>query len=353
MATNIIVGGQGSKSGKSTGASLQIVDKLPETGVTGTIYLVPATSSTGNNKYDEYVFVNGKPEVLGMSVELASSLYQPKGIYKSYQVVTQEQYDSLEKDGNTIYVIRNGSSIDKIVYEALVDSTDEMGIAIDGGDADDLPTKVLNGGYAVQQDIVLDNTNKQDKLIPGKGIEIEENVIKCTLDTSLYSIVTNLPEEGESNKIYLVESNEQGEQNIYVEYSFINGQWEQLGLYRAEINLEPYALKTELPEPETYVLNFNVQDGVNEGAYSKEEYDKLRSAIQSGKLIIIGGTVTRVTADSQAMAADYVVIRYSTPRISDDSTSVTISFYELKFGILTSGSTEYKYASKAIHKQVQ
>lgn len=110
--------------------------------------------------------------------------------------------------------------------------------------------------------------------------------------------------------------------------------------------------KDELHEPETYVLNFNVQDGVNEGSYSKDEYDKLRAAIQAGKLIIIGGTVTRVTADSQAMAADYVVIRYSTPRISDDNKSVTISFYELKFGILTSGSSDYKYASKAIHKTI-
>lgn len=57
------------------------------------------------------------------------------------------------------------------------------------------------------------------------------------------------------------------------------------------------------------------------------------------------GAVTRVTADSQAMAADYVVIRYGTPRINEDST-VTWSVYELKFS-----ATEY--TSKAIHKVIK
>lgn len=224
---------------------------------------------------------------------------------------------------------------------------------------------------------------KQDALTPGDGISIEKNVISCTLDTSLYKVVVSLPESGEENKIYLVESNEQGEQNIYTEYGYINGKWEKLGQYRAEINLEPYltkesaqttyqpkgdyALRKELPEvptkvselendegfvktgdlleSETYVLDFTIADGVNTGTFTAEQYNPLRAAIEAGKLIIIGGKVTRVTADSQAMAADYVVIRYSTPRISADNTSVTISVYELKFS-----ATEY--TSKAIHRVI-
>ena len=269
----------------------------------------------------------------------ASALYQPKGDY-----ATKEE---LPKDIVT--------SKDLACYQPI-------------------------GDYATTSEM----NGKQDALIAGDGIDITNSVIKCTLDTSLYKVVVGLPEIGEENKLYLIQSKDRGVQNIYDEYGYINGQWEMLGQYRAEINLEPYALKTDIatkvselendkefvtfqelvevasqlsddlnaviPTPETYVLNFNVQDGVNEGSYSKEEYDKLRAAIQAGKLIIIGGTVTRVTADSQAMAADYVVIRYSTPRISDDSKSVTVSFYELKFGILITGSTEYRYSSKAIHK---
>lgn len=248
---------------------------------------------------------------------------------------------------------------------------------------DELTKYQPKGDYATTDQL----NGKQDALTAGDGISIANNVISCTLDTSLYVVVSELPSVGVANKIYLIESNESGEQNIYTEYAYINDEWEKLGQYRAEINLSPYLTKedaestyqpkgdyalktdvptktseltndsdfatlTDIPDTETYVLNFTIQDGVNTGAYSKDEYDKLRAAIVAGKLIIIGGTVTRVTADSQAMAADYVVIRYSTPRISDDSKSVTISVYELKFGLLNSGDTDYTYASKAIHRTI-
>lgn len=55
---------------------------------------------------------------------------------------------------------------------------------------------------------VLDSVpNKQEMLIEGKGININDNVISCTLDTTLYKVVQNLPETGEENKIYLIQSN--------------------------------------------------------------------------------------------------------------------------------------------------
>lgn len=90
-------------------------------------------------------------------------------------------------------------------------------------------------------------TSNSSNLSAGEGIKIENNTISCTLDTTLYKVVVNLPDEGEENKIYLVESNTQGEQNIYIEYAYINNAWEILGEYRASVNLEPYALKTEIP----------------------------------------------------------------------------------------------------------
>ena len=48
---------------------------------------------------------------------------------------------------------------------------------------------------------------KQDKLIAGEGISIsEDNVISCTINTSLFRMVDELPslEEAETNKIYLL-----------------------------------------------------------------------------------------------------------------------------------------------------
>lgn len=111
--------------------------------------------------------------------------------------------------------------------------------------------------------------------------------------------------------------------------------------------------KDDIPAPETYILNFTITDGVNTGSYDTTEYANLLAAIKEGKLVIVNGGDTRVTADSQAVADKdaYVVIRYSTPIISDDNTSITISFYELKFGDIDS-SGQCKFQSKAIHKQL-
>lgn len=87
---------------------------------------------------------------------------------------------------------------------------------------------------------------------PIGGIHLAES---CTLDTKLYKIVTELPAVGEEHKIYLIESSVQGEQNIYTEYGYINGAWEELGQYRAKIDLEPYALKTEMSTKTSQLVN--------------------------------------------------------------------------------------------------
>ena len=47
-----------------TGIDFQIVDKLPATGTKGIFYLI-ANSGSGQNVYDEYIWVNGKFEKLG------------------------------------------------------------------------------------------------------------------------------------------------------------------------------------------------------------------------------------------------------------------------------------------------
>lgn len=221
-----------------------------------------------------------------------------------------------------------------------------------------IPEAVVDDKGVSWKDMIA---NKQDKLIEGDGIRIDGNTISCIHDKTLYKVVSELPQVGEEHKIYLVVSTEQEEQNIYNEYAYVNGAWEMLGTYKAKIDLEPYALKTDIPtkvsqlendsnyatlsdipQQETYVLNFTIKDGVNTGTYDETEYNNLRQAIVDGKLIVIGGTVTRNTADSQALAADYLVIRYATPRINADNT-VTYSIYELKFS-----ATEY--TTKAIHK---
>ena len=108
----------------------------------------------------------------------------------------------------------------------------------------------------------------------GNGIDITGHRISCTLDTSLYSIVTELPETGLPNKIYLLPSTKTEEGNIYTEYGYVDNKWEEIGKYKADVNLEPY--KRALHLPTDVIKTLGVQSGANYvNVYSyKEDLDR-------------------------------------------------------------------------------
>lgn len=85
---------------------------------------------------------------------------------------------------------------------------------------------------------------KQDKLIPGYGIEItEDNTINCTVDLSLYRVVAELPTEDiDESKIYIVFDPDGTGTNTHEEYVYVDGKWELLGKYA------DYASITELQQ---------------------------------------------------------------------------------------------------------
>lgn len=96
MATNIIIGGGSPrKSGGGAGLSTQIVSELPSIGSSGVIYLIPAISQTENNKYDEYIFVNGSFELLGSSINI------PEDCLELFEA-NSKRLDTLEADADTI-----------------------------------------------------------------------------------------------------------------------------------------------------------------------------------------------------------------------------------------------------------
>ena len=160
---------------------------------------------------------------------------------------------------------------------------------------------------------------KQDKLIAGEGISIsEDNVIFCTIDTSLFRMVDELPslEEAETNKIYLLrKENNIGELQSYTEYIVTikvdeEGkeikEWEKIGEYDLSIELAPY-LKIEDAE-KTYVKKENIVDSFEGGdpkeqVLSAEKGKELKELVDSleerkvdsvtateGKGIIVEGT---------------------------------------------------------------
>lgn len=123
---------------------------------------------------------------------------------------------------------------------------------------------------------------KLDSLVKykaGNGIDITGDTISCTLDTSLYSIVTELPETGLPNKIYLLPSTKTEEGNIYTEYGYVDNKWEELGKYKADVDLKPYSKALYLPK---YVLGHSL-----EGWFmpTLHESDKVRIEFKKADLI--------------------------------------------------------------------
>lgn len=96
------------------------------------------------------------------------------------------------------------------------------------------------------------------------------------------------------------------------------------------------------PAP-SYIIEFASSDGVFSGNFEPERYRELHHAIVEGKTIIVQNGVTFTTAVSTAIGEDYIVIRYSIPRIQQDNATVVLGVYELTVN-------ERSYTSKSVFK---
>ncbi len=145
----------------------------------------------------------------------------------------------------------------KLVTSVSVVQDDPSGIEIKhygktlNGDSWNGRTNIKPATSSLAGAMSASDKQKLDSLVnyqAGNGIDITGDTISCTLDTSLYSIVTELPETGLPNKIYLLPSTETEEGNIYTEYGYVDNKWEELGKYKADVDLSPYSKALNLSD---------------------------------------------------------------------------------------------------------
>ncbi len=106
----------------------------------------------------------------------------------------------------------------------------------------------------------------QPKLTSGPGIQITpENVIKTTLDVKPFKVVSALPTEDIEEKIYLVPDPDGEEDNLYIEYCWLGDRWEELGKFKAAIDLTPY--ETTEHAGQTYATKTELAGYVTTGVY--------------------------------------------------------------------------------------
>lgn len=121
--------------------------------------------------------------------------------------------------------------------------------------------------------------------INGKSIENGNNI---TIDLTLFKVVDTLPvSDIDVNKIYLLPNPAGADNNTYIEYMYINGRWEVVGEYKAELSLDNYYTKVEADEKfltkaeagnlAYYVKNGELDTKVGEAGYVK--IDAVNAAI--------------------------------------------------------------------------
>ena len=184
----------------------KVVNSLPvapSIGDENKIHLVLSSSSEEGNAYDEYLWANNSWEKIGSfipSVDL--SMYAEKS-YVDTQI--------------------NGESTARVQADS------------------ELQSKI--------------NT-KQDKIIAGTGIDITNNTISCTIDTTIFKVVNSLPVApsiGDENKIHLVLSSSSEEGNAYDEYLWANNSWEKIGSFIPSVDLSDYAKKSYVDTKASYI----------------------------------------------------------------------------------------------------
>lgn len=102
------------------------------------------------------------------------------------------------------------------------------------------------GGSMILQAIENLNANKQNKLTAGQGIKIVDNTISVQVDSTLFVVVTSLPDapgEGNEGKIHLVPLSKTSTNNKYAEYIWRGktDKWEQLGTISSKMDLSDYS----------------------------------------------------------------------------------------------------------------
>ena len=115
----------------------------------------------------------------------------------------------------------------------VLDEKSEMVLFKSASNYDTLFTGIL--GSILIEDEIVTRENIIEKFNAISNVIVGGNV-------DLFEVVQSLPTENiNDNKVYLVLDSNGSEGNTYVEYLYVNGQWEELGKFNVNVDLNGYA----------------------------------------------------------------------------------------------------------------
>lgn len=163
---------------------MEIVPAKPEEPKSNIIYLIP-NGKAGNNIYDEYVYVNNKWELIG-STDIDLSNYYNKAEIDSkinIELSEEEKYTDMQTFANNLIGDFTASLNEKqnIIadLESIRDGALKGSTALQSVPAEYITETELNNYH---------DSAKQDTLIAGENITIENNVISATNSGAVDSV---------------------------------------------------------------------------------------------------------------------------------------------------------------------
>lgn len=171
---------------------------------------------------------------------------------KSYFAAKSEAIKAITGSGNkTLTYTRADGSTGTINYQDTTYGTGNTSTAgltklytALGTQGDGAPTNNLLNSQVSALNTAIGK--KQDKLTAGQGIKIAGNTISVQVDSTLFVVVTSLPDapaSGNEGKIHLVQLSKTGTNNRYAEYVWrgTTDKWEQLGTISSKMDLSDYS----------------------------------------------------------------------------------------------------------------
>lgn len=171
---------------------------------------------------------------------------------KSYFAAKSEAIKNITGSGNkTLTYTRADGSTGTINYQDTTYGTGNTSTAgltklytSLGTQSDGAPTNSLLNSQVSALNFAIGK--KQDKLTAGQGIKIAGNTISVQVDSTLFVVVTSLPDapaSGNEGKIHLVQLSKTGTNNKYAEYVWrgATDKWEQLGTISSKMDLSDYS----------------------------------------------------------------------------------------------------------------
>lgn len=171
---------------------------------------------------------------------------------KSYFAAKGEAIKSITGSGNkTLNYTRADGTTGTINYQDTTYGTGNTSTAgltklytSLGTQSDGAPTNSLLNSQVSALNTAIGK--KQDKLTAGQGIKIAGNTISVQVDSTLFVVVTSLPDapaSGNEGKIHLVQLGKTGTNNKYAEYVWrgTTDKWEQLGTISSKMDLSDYS----------------------------------------------------------------------------------------------------------------